>query len=394
MAYDLGIYGFTKCILYDNFTDLDMPYWENISKTIETQVEDRSFEYHRKALFDASGNSSVPLYEWGPKLDEGSYGRVYQATRRLYLRNNMGVYKIDKSYKEEIVIKESLLNLSPDEQALNNTPREEVVAAEIQVHIHEAATMALAYLVVKDTHMEYAVPKIYEVFLRSKFTKTPTIFDISSLCIAMEYIHRRTLMVYLSNNLRYNDKRHNDKIFLHFLKQLAELLQILQTRLRMNHRDIKINNILIRDPENPAPKLVLIDYGFACIAKGPRFPDTDASKIEAGSYFGSRYTCFKRGRDICQYIYSIHCVFPLETILSTELYKCVRKLMTVKYRFGTADLLLGVSTDGTPSLFQRGSVDFDEGIYLFLRRKEVDPYFCAPEIILKEIAEFEQKQPK
>jgi hypothetical protein len=68
--------------------------------------------------------------------------------------------------------------------------------------------------------------------------------------------------------------------------------------------------------------------------------------------------------------------------------------MTVKYRFGSADLLLGVSTDGIPSLLRRTTVEFDEGIYLFLRRKEVDPYFCAPEIILKEIAEFEQKQPK
>jgi serine/threonine protein kinase len=243
--------------------------------------------------------------------------------------------------------------------------------------------------------MEYAIPRVYEVFLHAKVPKPLTFLDVSSVCIAMEYIHGRTMSHFLEAHFKLSDVPYNDRLFLHFLKQIAALLQILQTRLRMNHRDIKINNILIRDPQNPLPKLVLIDYGFACIAKGIHAPDAEMSKIEAGSYFGSRYACFKRGRDLCQFIYCIHCYFSLEHYLSPDLLVVVRRWMMVTYSGGVANLLFGLNPQGVPASRRLAKIDFDEGIYLFLRRQEVDPLQCSPERILADIAEFElTKQPK
>ena len=389
MVFDLGIHGFVGCCIGRDFADAVMPTWRNIAKVTTKRIQGSPVEHHSRPLVDLSGNESLPLYEWGPKMDEGAYGSVYRVVRKLYFRDPTGGYRVDESTRETIVVKESPVHLSPEELLLSESQRAGVIEEDIQTHIHEATVLTMAFITVKGTPMEYAVPRVYEVFLHTKVPKPLTFLDVTSVCIAMEYIHGRTMMVFLKGHFKTATVAYNDSLFLHFLKQMATLLQILQTRLRMNHRDIKINNILIRDPDNPLPKLVLIDYGFACIAKGPQAPDAEMSRIEAGSYFGSRYACFRVGRDLCQFIYSIHCYFPLEQFLSPALLEIVRKWMTVSYQQGTADLLLGLNSQGAPSPVRLKRIDFDEGIYRFLRRPEVDPVMCSPESILREIAELE-----
>jgi len=385
MVFDLGAHGFMGCSLGEDFADSVMPTWRNISKITVKTVHGTQVEHHTRPLLDLSGNESLPLYEWGPKMDEGTYGAVYKVVRKLYFRDRTGGYRVDESTKETIVVKESPVHLSTEERLLTEPQKTRVIEEDIQTHIHEATVLTMAFITVKGTPMEYAIPRVYEVFLHSRVPKPLTFLDITSVCIAMEYIHGRTMMVFLKTHFKPITVPYNDRLFLHFLKQMATLLQILQTRLRMNHRDIKINNILIRDPDQMFPKLVLIDYGFACIAKGPQAPDAEMSSIEAGSYFGSRYACFKMGRDLCQFIYSIHCYFPLEQFLSPKLLDVVRRWMTVKYQYGEADLLLGLNSHGIPSSVRLQQIEFDEGIYRFLRRPEVDPVQCSPEAILREI---------
>lgn len=395
MVFDLRQHGFLDCKIDEDFGNIDanLPTWRNVSRITIKTFKDSIGEHLSAPITDSSGAKFLPLYEWGSKLDEGTYGKIYKAIRRLYYHVSEENYLPNDSKTENIVIKESPVHLSSEELLLPVDKRNKVIAEDIQTHIHEATVLTMAYLAVKGTPMEYSVPRVYEVFLHSNTPKIKDYTDIASVCIAMEYIHGRTMMHFLNNHFKPADITYNNSLFLHFLKQMAELLQILQTRLRMNHRDIKINNILIRDPENPLPKLVLIDYGFACIAKGEQEPDAEFSKIEAGSYFGSRFACFKVGRDLCQFIYSIHCYFPLEKFLSPELLALVRRWMTVKYTFGMADLLLGLNTYGRPSDVRLDKISFDEGIYLFLRRREVEPLQCAPEAILRDIEEYE-KQPK
>jgi serine/threonine protein kinase len=391
--FDLRVHGFVDCSIGEDFTDSEMPTWRNISKITVKTVQGNSVEHHARPLIDSSGNEILPLYEWGAKMDEGAYGRVYRVIRKLYYKDGAGTYVPDEASKEDIVVKESPVYLSPEELSLSEQQRSAVIAEDIQTHIHEATVLAMAFITLKGTPMEYAIPRVYEVFLHAKIPKPLTFLDVSSVCIAMEYIHGRTMSHFLETHFKLSDIPYNDRLFLHFLKQMASLLQILQTRLRMNHRDIKINNILIRDPHNPFPKLVLIDYGFACIAKGVHAPDAEMSKIEAGSYFGSRYACFKRGRDLCQFIYCIHCYFSLDRFLSPDLLAVVRRWMMITYSGGVANLLFGLNPQGVPATRRLAKIEFDEGIYLFLRRQEVDPLQCSPEAILADIAEM-TKQPK
>jgi len=204
----------------------------------------------------------------------------------------------------------------------------------------------------------------------------------------MEYIKGDTLLKFMNSNFKRSTKELNGVIFLDCLKQLALILQVLQTELRMNHRDIKINNILIRNSDTKTPVLVLIDYGFACIANGLDDPMTN---LEAGAYFGPKYACFKHGRDLVQFLYSIHCHFPFEEYFSCDLVQLVKPWMQVIYKHGVANLLNGVTSAGYHSETKIPNLVYDEGIYIFLRRPEVDPLQCSPANILADIETFKNK---
>jgi len=201
----------------------------------------------------------------------------------------------------------------------------------------------------------------------------------------MEYIKGETLLKHLRNTLIFGTV--NDKIFIDIIKQLAKILDLLQSKLRMNHRDIKVNNVLLRENTN---QLVLIDYGFACIANGIQEPAAELSKIQAGSYFGSRSACFKTGRDMCQFLYSLHCYFPLDKFVSKRLYDLIQKWVLVKYKHGYANLLNGLSEHGAPSDVKLNNIEYNEGIYIFLKREEVDPILCGPKLILDDLEAYER----
>jgi hypothetical protein len=62
--------------------------------------------------------------------------------------------------------------------------------------------------------------------------------------------------------------------------------------------------------------------------------------------------------------------------------------MQIVYKYGVADLLNGVTNTGYHSDTKIPNLVYDEGIYLFLRRPEVDPLQCSPTNILKDIETF------
>jgi hypothetical protein len=165
---------------------------------------------------------------------------------------------------------------------------------------------------------------------------------------------------------------------------------------------MKVNNILIRHrkPEwvpvfttfFPALadfdkfnfNIVLIDYGFACIACGDAHDTPEISMLAAGSWFGPTDPCFKSGRDLVQFIFCMECYFPRRRYFSDSLCLLIEKWMTVSYSEGTAHLWYGISATGRPFLNQQ-KLMFDTGIYEFLRRTEVNPSHCAPQKILEDI---------
>jgi serine/threonine protein kinase len=401
MVFDLRIHGFTNCIISDTLYDLsqNLPVWNTIPQTTVKKSGGKDVEHFLKPLTDISGKLFLPAYEWIKKIDEGTYGKVYQATRKIYAQipdENTGVlhFKCMPDSKETIVIKESLISLTPSEEKQPYIARKKIIENEIDTLMHEAAVLTLAYQAVKRAGMEYTVPKVYEIFLHTK-SDNANITQMSSLCISMEYIQGDTLLKYMNTHFKKNTKDLNSLQFLDFVIQLAKILDILQKELRMNHRDIKINNILLRPtPVGTNPILVLIDYGFACIANGVQEPNAELTNIEAGAYFGSRYACFKHGRDMIQFIYSLHCHFPFEDYLTEEVLELIKPYFLVRYKYGIANLFNGLTSSGYHSDKKIHNLAYDEGIYLFLRRPEVDPIHCAPSTILKNINDYLAKNKK
>jgi hypothetical protein len=59
--------------------------------------------------------------------------------------------------------------------------------------------------------------------------------------------------------------------------------------------------------------------------------------------------------------------------------------MNVTYKHGVANLLNGLDQEGRPYISRIPKLKFDEGIYYFLRRPEVDPLHCSPDRILADL---------
>lgn len=382
MGFDLRKHGFTNSVISSDLRDLsnNLPHWAKIPYAITKREEPARVEYLSQPIADISGALFLPVYEWGKKIDEGTYGKIYLCKRKQYKPIDISGSKMmfhGSSIENQIVIKSSGIVLTPEELKMPPNTIKRIILEETEAHIHEAAVLTLAYLAVND-QIPGSIPKVYEVFCRKNSQN-----ELQSICIAMEYIRGETLLQFMRRTFKKDSS--NDHVFLQLVKQLANVLLILQGKLRMNHRDIKINNILLRENTN---QLVLIDYGFACIANGVQEPNAEFSKIQAGSYFGSRTACFKLGRDMCQYLYSLHCYFPFEQYLSQPLLELVKGWMSVEWDEGVANLLNGLTDKGIPSDSPMETISYNEGIYLFLRREEVDPLNCSPSFILDDIADF------
>ena len=382
MTFDLRKHGFTNSVISEDLRDLsnNLPHWSTMPYAILKSKDPLKTEYLSKPLSDISGALYLPVYEWGHKIDEGTYGKIYLCKRKHYIADTVvGSKAVFQGSKKEaqIVIKVSPISLTPEELRSPTDVVTRIIKEETDAHIHEAAVLTLAYLAVCND-IPGSIPEVYEVFCKKDLHN-----ELKSICIAMEYIKGQTLLQFMRKNFK-KDKT-NDAMFLKLVVELANILLILQGKLRMNHRDIKINNILLRDSTN---QLVLIDYGFACIANGIQDPNAEASKIQAGSYFGSRFSCFKLGRDLCQFLYSLHCYFPFEEYLTDKLLALVSKWLLVKYSGGTANLLNGLTQGGYPCAYKQNRIEYNEGIYIFLKKEEVDPVHCSPSAILKDIQEY------
>jgi serine/threonine protein kinase len=213
----------------------------------------------------------------------------------------------------------------------------------------------------------------------------------------MSYVRGRTLYSYIEKYWKSDTPAANARAFLEILAQTAYILHHLQTRLRLNHRDVKVNNLMVRARKEPVIltlgdvsvptlfEITLIDFGFACVGcPPPRAPNT---VFQAGSWFPMGELCCKQGRDLAQLLYCIHCYFPLNTFLPAGLWSAVRSWMQIPWSGGVADGFHGFTKEGRPRRTgAAGKPEYHTGIYEFLRRVDVDPVACAPATIFRECA--------
>jgi hypothetical protein len=328
----------------------------------------------------------------------GSYGRIYKAYRSIIRR------QVDLSSGEE-----TFVTASPDavEVILKKTcptkGRKLLTLEEIKAHTSEALLHVLAWNVMQHTATPWAVPRPYEVFGEAylpdpsgaglvltgdDLTLTPANRWLS-MALCMNFVQGRTLHQFFEKYWTRANLRLNAVCFLEIVAQTAFILYQLQRYLRLNHRDVKVNNVLIRRRATPVEltlgsatlhtgfEITLIDFGFACVGCPP--PRAPVSTFHASSYFTPHEMCCKVGRDLAQLIFCIHCYFPLHEFLPRDLFREVRNWMLIAWNGGLADSLHGFTKDGKPRpIGAPGPPEYHHGIYEFLRRADVDPTLCEP----------------
>jgi hypothetical protein len=134
----------------------------------------------------------------------------------------------------------------------------------------------------------------------------------------------------------------------------------------------------------------MIDFGFSCIACGSGFLNPRATLVGAGSWFKPEHDCLKFGRDLGQFLYSIHCMFPLQDYISPELFSILHKSLLAERGQERVDLMMGLDERGVPipgSSLPR-SIKFNDGIYVFLRDSCVDIPGCNPTTFLNAVASY------
>jgi len=361
MLYSLDQYGLDGCY-YITSNVYNVPKWDQLHSLYP--VKERV--YAIAPLLHGMNTQ----YEIGSILAVGTYGKVFHAKRAR------------QGGERNIVIKEHE----------TTTPS--------SYTLHEAILHAIVHKTFTDIGLGCVIPELYEVT-----TRTP-----HSLCMAMEWVQGSTLLHYfhiyltpirnasttptLPESLE-QARAKNDALVLDILVQVAIYLTILQKKLQFNHRDLKINNVLIRHtsarsrsiirkldhplllkPWECRHDVVVIDFGFSCMMGDKTF--------EAGTFFKSYPPSINSGRDLALFIYSIHAFFPLNQYLSPSLWTFLQSCMLIPTESTAVQLLNGIQTDGTPCS-PGSTIPFDEGIYHFLQKKEVDLTSCDPFVFLKNV---------
>jgi len=358
----------------------------------------------------------MPAYIKGTLENDGGYAQIFKGQRAIFHskdNTHTGSVSLTKvSPFSEICIKEVRLNITPEEDVASPKTRAVSYEDEINAIIYEVFLHGLLYKTLEKEGFPSVVPYLHEVAGHTKNgspATSPT--DFKSLWICMEFLSGTTLEKYLRRNLgiphgpdteRIRIIEANEKILLDVFIQLAFYLHVLQEKLRFNHRDMKINNVYIRHHDvsekwsrvitipglgswNCLIDLVMIDFGFACISCGEGFLNPRATLVGAGSWFRTEHDCLKYGRDLGQFLYSLHCSFPLSKYISPAFFIVLAMALRATKGSTIIDLLKGFDSSGNPieSVAIPASIKFNDGIYLFLREADVDIPDCRPKEFLR-----------
>lgn len=391
--YDISIYGLGKKKINYDLSDLsnNQPTWSDLIPLKDTIPGLDDFRLLTREVQDISGSRWLPAFQWDSLLSTGAYGKIYKGLRAVYSPTENHQYKL--SQKQEVIVLK--------EVEVEKNLKKDAYLTAIKAILYEATIHALVVQFFKRINWSFAVPKLYEIFSRGS-SSNKDIHDIKEVVFCMEYIRGKTLFTYLNDQFNKSPSLINDGLYLRILAELALLLNQVQANLRMNHRDMKVNNILIRNKKSdwlpifsrfyPTLErfdlfefnLVLIDYGFACIACGDGHDAPEMSLLEAGSWFGPTDACFKSGRDLAQFIYCMQVYYPCRQYFTSSLCEVIERWLTIHCSDGMAHLQNGIAPNGKPYTTPHKMI-FDTGIYEFLRRTEVNPTHCSPQNILDDI---------
>ena len=422
-SLDLCHFGWDGCTIPTDLKDIcsHLPTWKNL-KTLRNPLITTKKELHFpwKFIKNADGENCMPCYYLGSAIDDGGYANIYKAQRAIYKPasdNITGTVKLVKSEPfQEICIKEIKLIITPEEEACSDkTEREKIYENEIMAILYEAFIHAILQKTLERENHSSAVPNLFEIVGTTQTGELPNCpTDFNSIWIGMEFLNGNTLERFLENNLiavanttspsiaQQVSILHNEALIIDTLIQLAFFLNLLQDKLRFNHRDLKLNNLFVR--HHPAGDgwlrklgdwtcqndIVIIDFGFSCIACGKGFIRPRATLVGAGSWYSSEDDCMKYGRDLGQFLYSLHCAFPLQLYVSPQLFDILHRALVAEVDGLCVDMMMGLQEDGRPKSGTKlpARTDYNYGIYIFLKNKSLEIPGCNPMTFMTELNKY------
>lgn len=153
----------------------------------------------------------------------------------------------------------------------------------------EAIIQSLCYSHLKSEGASWAIPQVYDIFLKD-----------GKPCFSMDQIKGKTVLEW------FEASKTPDHDFFLLMAQLSLLLWSLETRLNIDHRDLKADNILIKEGPSllkistwtlECPfQVILLDFGFACLGSLVNLGDGVLPSMDP---------CPKEGRDLFQLLVSL-----------------------------------------------------------------------------------------
>jgi serine/threonine protein kinase len=189
----------------------------------------------------------------------------------------------------------------------------------------EAILQWIARRILKPYNLHTSIPTVYDIFRKGNETR-----------FSMEFIKGDFPYVYLAK------VPNPDTFFFQIIAQASALLFILERDLFLDHRDLKANNLYIR--EEPveynvdisglvynikAPfQVVILDFGFACIGD-----ESGVTRINIGSsVYPMTDPCPKEGRDLFHLVTSFWSIPSVHGRMSPETQKEVDSWLTKENR--------------------------------------------------------------
>ncbi len=334
--------------MYVNLTKKGIPWQGDISALPEIQSVDprRAIEkgdvwYIWISLFERIVLEKVDL------VHKGAYGSLTKCTRREELWSPEGGVWSVRSTKD-VYLKESSKQVSFKEEAV----------------LQHVAAETLA-----DAGFPNAAPAVLDIFISPHGLIVFTMdccdhYDILSAALSAGSI--------------------TEKALVSVLFQVAFFLQVLESRLGLNHRDIKTSNILVHGCEgrkiysfggfkwsvDTEKNIILVDFGFSCfgLAKGK------PALIKSGIYYNPRDPCPKTGRDL--YLFMSLLLRDLYS-LDENKYARIREFMERRIALENMDV---------PGFIKKYSTKEPDWLYFLTGDSSLDFPHCEPAIVLHNMA--------
>lgn len=240
-------------------------------------------------------------YQYGSRLDVGSFGRVYP----------IGTDKIAKFVR----VPESPADAAALSAAI-------LAEAAIQRELTERAPGVC--------------PRLYDYGRTVDANGVSWYVIIMERCVATAHELFKTTLTLEADILDYYE-------------QIATILRRLDAY-RFNHRDLKANNVMYKiDPTTNKKQFLLIDFGFACAT-------FDGTSYAGTLYFKPEAKCFRRSRDLASLVFDTTRYIPKDL----PLLKFTQLVLTFPYKGIQCDMTKGCPGFNGQSLSTYDFLDRDD----------------------------------